>query len=415
MEIGIPIATIGTEVIEDVSKIIIVAGVTLTAGGPAVTDQGVVVELKYTDILIGTSVIGLPQPLQYLPPVAGNKPASSGDFASDGSTTKIGVTPPTITEPTGYQPATTDPTLPTNTGPITGVGPPSVITVTNSAGSLLTGIPTTVSSVPDLSTTILSNSAWTGNTFTTTSTNDGGPTVLPILLVGGVFIGLFGLVAEIGTDASLFTVYALPGLPDFSLREDGEPELESEEQDQEPSNERSQQKPSQTQPPKTYQPESTASSPVTDDSCTDSTCQFCSTYDYSPDATPDPLNDEDDVAKRALAGRIYVEKRANSNARTTNVVGSKQCAVSKFTNKPDYPGPGSVANNEGAGNPKFNAFYATATYWAVPTVRFSSLLVEEFRQCISFVQGFEFCNDCDMHAPDILIPTHCMTGTENCH
>lgn len=70
--------------------------------------------------------------------------------------------------------------------------------------------------------------------------------------------------------------------------------------------------------------------------------------------------------KRALAGRFYVEGRANSKAMKAAIV--VKCPVSTYTQKPDYPGPGSAANNEAAGNAQFAASYATASHWTVPAV-----------------------------------------------
>ena len=74
--------------------------------------------------------------------------------------------------------------------------------------------------------------------------------------------------------------------------------------------------------------------------------------------------------KRQLGGRFYNGKRAGSaNEVVTTLVAGRTCAVSRYTQKPAYPGPASVANNEPPATPAANmiAFYATATYWAVPT------------------------------------------------
>jgi len=109
-----------------------------------------------------------------------------------------------------------------------GPGLPSVITVDDSAGNTIVGSLTTVTDVANLSTITLTNPAWTGNIFTTTNTQGGGLTVVPIPFIGGAYIGLPGLGAEIGADASLFSVFALAGLPAFSLLSDGEPQIESE-------------------------------------------------------------------------------------------------------------------------------------------------------------------------------------------
>ncbi|KAK0515879.1 hypothetical protein JMJ35_001913 [Cladonia borealis] len=135
---------------------------------------------------------------------------------------------------------------------------------------------------------------------------------------------------------------------------------------------------SSTQPPSisasTSQPStssttsSTASSSVTS---TCSACDSCVTYDYSPTATPNPVDDDTmDMRKRELAGRFIANKRGIPLYSSATIkVASAQCAVSKYTNKPPYPGPGAVANNAppAVPDPTLEAFYQTATYWAVPT------------------------------------------------
>ena len=101
-----------------------------------------------------------------------------------------------------------------------------------------------------------------------------------------------------------------------------------------------------------------------------SSCDVCPTFDYNPTATPNALDNVDDVMKRELGGRFYNAKRAGSgNEVVTTLVAGRTCAVSRYTQKPAYPGPASVANNEPPATPAPNmaAFYATATYWAVPT------------------------------------------------
>ena len=113
---------------------------------------------------------------------------------------------------------------------------------------------------------------------------------------------------------------------------------------------------------------SSASSSVS--SCSATGCG-CAEYDYGPLATPDPLDDESqDTFKRAVAGRVMY-KRASSNSITKENVGQGKCPVSKYTAKPTYPGPTAISSNEGnqgkTANPNMEAFYATATYWAVAT------------------------------------------------
>ena len=116
------------------------------------------------------------------------------------------------------------------------------------------------------------------------------------------------------------------------------------------------------------QSSSSASSSVS--SCSATGCG-CAEYDYGPLATPDPLDDESqDTFKRAVAGRVMY-KRASSNSITRENIGQGKCPVSKYTAKPTYPGPTAISSNEGnqgkTANPNMEAFYATATYWAVAT------------------------------------------------
>ena len=115
-----------------------------------------------------------------------------------------------------------------------------------------------------------------------------------------------------------------------------------------------------------------AASSTTSSSATStcSACDSCVTYDYSPTATPNPIDDDTmDMRKRELAGRFIANKRAKNAyySSTATEVASAQCLVSKYTNKPLYPGPGAVANNEGVEPEPLKAFYKTAKYWAVPT------------------------------------------------
>jgi len=135
---------------------------------------------------------------------------------------------------------------------------------------------------------------------------------VPILFVGGAYIGLLGLGAEIGADASLLSVFALASLPAFSLEADGQPEIESDQN--QPSNQPSKTQASETQSSQTSQPTSSnpssSSTASSTSGCSASSCNFCATYDYNPMATPDPINSDDESgnAKRALAGRFYLEK-----------------------------------------------------------------------------------------------------------
>ena len=104
------------------------------------------------------------------------------------------------------------------------------------------------------------------------------------------------------------------------------------------------------------------------ESCSASGCG-CVTLSYAPDATPNPLDDDsNETRKRRLAGRFVKNKRVDNYATlATDKVGQGACAVSRFLIRPTYPGPAIVTNNEGHPNPSMEAFYQTATYWAVPT------------------------------------------------
>ena len=108
------------------------------------------------------------------------------------------------------------------------------------------------------------------------------------------------------------------------------------------------------------------------ESCSASGCG-CVTLSYAPDSTPDPLDDDsNEMRKRKLAGRFINNKRGKNGFynKVTDKVGKGTCQVNKFTAKPSYPGPAVVVANEGgnpAPDPEMAAFYATATYWAVPT------------------------------------------------
>jgi len=475
-----------------------VADVTLSAGGPAVTDQGEAVLLGYDDLVVGSTTIQLPSSLQYTPPPSVSSPVSAmisptdssmsgasitsvsqsgpsnsatlttsasasciGDDGLDCGSTGSQLPSDTVSVTSGSQIVPTDTqsssavdsaqssalssqtgttsgavqsTLMTSQLPssgsnstmtsLTGVTPSQpvsitsftstasgssatqqpIITVTDAAGSTIVGTHTTMTDAPNLSTTTLSNPAWTGNTVTTTSTEGGGPTVVPILFVGGAYIGLLGLGAEMGADASLLSVFPFAGLPAFSLEADGQPEIESDEN--QPSNQPSETQPSETQPSQTSQltssNPSSSSTMSSTSSCSASSCNFCATYDYNPMATPDPINfnNESSNAKRALAGRFYLKERARSRATKTNVVASRQCPVSTYTIKPDYPGPGDVGNNEGANNAKFAPFYATATYWAVPTVSYLPF-ADFYQRCTGpfHVYAMNACNEAVRMSP----------------
>ena len=111
-----------------------------------------------------------------------------------------------------------------------------------------------------------------------------------------------------------------------------------------------------------------SSTQISTTSC--SSCDVCPTFDYNPTATPNTLDNVDYVTKRQLGGRFHNAKRAGKgNYVTATTIAVEACTVSRYTQKPAYPGPASVANNEllATPDPSMVAFYSTATYWAVPT------------------------------------------------
>ena len=93
------------------------------------------------------------------------------------------------------------------------------------------------------------------------------------------------------------------------------------------------------------------------------TCSSCLNIHFSPTTTPDPDDGyDDDLRKRRFINRL--EKRAAELK--TNIV-AEQCTVAGYTKKPSYPAPRNVVKNEKKPARELTAFFATATYWAVPT------------------------------------------------
>ena len=92
-------------------------------------------------------------------------------------------------------------------------------------------------------------------------------------------------------------------------------------------------------------------------------CTTCLNIHFSPTTTPD-LDDgyDGDLRKRRFINRL--EKRAA--ALKTNIV-AEQCSVATYTKKPSYPAPRNVVKNERKPARELTAFFATATYWAIPT------------------------------------------------
>ena len=93
------------------------------------------------------------------------------------------------------------------------------------------------------------------------------------------------------------------------------------------------------------------------------TCSSCLNIHFSPTTTPDPDDDYDgDLRKRRFINRL--EKRAA--ALKTNII-AEQCNVTTYIKKPSYPAPRNVVKNEKKPAHELSAFFATATYWAIPT------------------------------------------------
>ena len=93
------------------------------------------------------------------------------------------------------------------------------------------------------------------------------------------------------------------------------------------------------------------------------TCSSCLNIHFSPTTTPDPDDSYDgDLRKRHFVNRF--EKRAAELK--TNIV-AEQCSVATYTKKPSYPAPRNVVKNERKPARELTAFFATATYWAIPT------------------------------------------------
>ena len=112
---------------------------------------------------------------------------------------------------------------------------------------------------------------------------------------------------------------------------------------------------------RTGTPNSTSSVASYSTSC--GTCTTCLNINFSPTTAPD-LDDgyDGDLRKRRFANRL--EKRAA--ALKTNIV-AEHCTVATYAKKPSYPAPRNLVKNEKKPARELTAFFATATYWAIPT------------------------------------------------
>ena len=241
------LTTIGTDVVAGISGRVVVAGITLSLGGTAVTDHGIQISLGNSDVFVGSQTVTLPEALQTFMPVAVSARISSTSILAQ-STSFLGQNTsflmPGKSASSSVNAVTSTSNLSSSTGQtsvatsfssiistpnqLTSTVGGGVVTVFSANGQNVTGTPTTVTYVPGFSTSTFNNPAFFGDTVTMiTNAADGIATVVPVLDIRGIFVGLFGLGAEIGTDTSLFKHFSLPGLPTFTLSEDGTPKEES--------------------------------------------------------------------------------------------------------------------------------------------------------------------------------------------
>jgi hypothetical protein len=110
---------------------------------------------------------------------------------------------------------------------------------------------------------------------------------------------------------------------------------------------------------------STRTSSTSSSTTSCSSCDSCVDLHYAPSTTPDELGKRERGGQ--IGGRFHLDKRGRQSVTRTVVAGGR-CTMSKYTYKPPYPGPASVANNEGPSPiPSMSKFYQTAAFWAIPT------------------------------------------------
>ena len=99
-------------------------------------------------------------------------------------------------------------------------------------------------------------------------------------------------------------------------------------------------------------------------SATCTSCSSCLNIHFNPTVTPDPLDDDENDETRRRRSIDRLEKRIAA-VKASRI--ARNCTVATFYKKPSYPGPANVANNERKTAREMSAFFATATFWAVPT------------------------------------------------
>ena len=98
---------------------------------------------------------------------------------------------------------------------------PAIVTIINGFGTILAGAAIPITNVPSLRTATFFNSAWHGHIVTLMHTSGSILMVTPVLHARDALIGLSGLDVELESDKRLFALFVFPGLPVFSLLNDG--------------------------------------------------------------------------------------------------------------------------------------------------------------------------------------------------